>query len=116
MILIRNNIQVQRFELLEERLGISIKGIKAILTEYELDRPERIFRLEVMGEVIGSNGGVIDQDIELQVIAIDSNGDVVGTGNCFYYESTFFGLDVINFKINVFTMDFQIVRVFPKKT
>lgn len=115
MLLIKDNIEVQRFELLEEKFSILISGIKAWLTGSESQGESARYFLYVKGEVTPISGAEIYQSFHLQVIVSDSNGSVVGTQMSTYFKEDFFGLDVIDNIMELSSPDIQTIKIFPKK-
>jgi hypothetical protein len=118
MTLLRDDINVQQFELLEERLGISIKGLTARMSTCHREEtdPERKIFITVNAEVIATSGGEIDQNFQLQLVISDSNGNVLGTEIQYYWQPTFFGLDVFSVYVEIFKMDVCTLKLFPKRS
>jgi len=100
---------IERLEVFEEQLGI-------VLDKLSLTVSDDYTWLTVTGEVHVAGGRSLARDIKLVAVAYDSEGSILGTGDCVISAQTFLGLDV--FKIAFWARDIGLlarrIRVFPK--
>ena len=112
--LIKKITNIQRFELLEERLGIAISGVNAVLVNFG-NVAEPIYYLEINAEVIALNGGEIEHDFQVNITASDSAGEVLGGAADSFLQDWFFGIDRLHVEFKVYTTDVEAIKVFPVK-
>lgn len=102
---------IQTFELLEERLGISLSGLSATTWT----QPD-VTCIRVRAEIIALNGGQVEQDFKIQISITDSMGNVLATDEKWYSKDNFFGLDVLNVTLAGYNFDdVNLIKVFPVK-
>ena len=109
--LVKEITNIQTFELLEERLGIRIAGIHATI----VDGGSNGFFLSINAEIFALNGGQVEENFEIKITANDSAGKVVGAVGVNFFRKDFFGLNMLNSTIVVYTTDVQAIKVFPVK-
>lgn len=105
---------IQKFDLLEERFGISIVNIGVSLqNEGYSDDPKYI--IKVAAEIVALNGGELEHDLYIKILANDSNGN--GLGGCaeYFYKKNFFGIDILVNSFEVPTIDVAAIKIFPVK-
>ena len=107
-------LNIERLEMIEERLGISINGLNAEI-EYA-DRPDEDSYLLVRGEILPTNGCELMEDIELVMNAFDLDGKCVATNSRWFNKNNFFGLDSFEFQAFTRSKNIQRIRVFVKKS
>ena len=105
---------VQRFELLEERLGISISSVGVALVNYG-DTDDPVYYVEVTAVVIALNGGEVVDSFKIDTTATDSNGVGLGGSSGLFDSSKFFGIGRLDVSIAVYTTDVETVKIFPVK-
>ena len=105
--LVKEITNIQTFELLEERLGIRISGIYAVLTGSD------DYYVTITAEIMALNGGEVEQNFKIQIVANDSAGNVVGAEQAMFLQENFFGLRMLKQIFQVYTTDIQTIKVFP---
>lgn len=100
---------IQRYELLEERLGISISGVGAWLEDYGDE-----FALSLQYEIIAINGGALDHDIEIMATALDENGVGLTKFVEAFYKKKFFGIDSYRSSNTIPAPNIGLIKIFPK--
>lgn len=112
--LIKKITNIQRFELLEERLGIAISGVNAVLVN-DGTVAEPSYYLKVNAEVIALNGGKIEHNFQVNITASDSAGEGLGGAAELFLQDWFFGIDRLHVLFEVYTTDVEVIKVFPVK-
>src|SRR4051794_23800538 len=85
---------VERMEMLEERMGIRLQGLMAtVANEMAHDGTHE---LEVNGEIYSTSGGALDQALELQVVAQNEKGQVIGVSMIYLSEDSFAGYEALS--------------------
>jgi len=107
-----HSIFVERIELFEERLGVSLDGLFVVWDPSSLN-PGGGF-ITVTGEVHANSGMTIPQSLRLVVSVHDDSGKVLGMDNHIWLlAEKFFGFEA--FQIVVILSDRPSkVRVYPK--
>lgn len=111
--LIKKIDKVQRFELLEERLGISISNVGAVVVN-DGTAYDPAYWVKVTAEVIAIDGGNVKDIFQINITATDSQGNGLGASHKTFYES-FFGIDILDLLFEVYTTDVEAVKIFPVK-
>lgn len=103
---------IERLELIEEKLGISFSGVGADLRETD----SLGWKLSVRVEIIALNGGKLKESLWVKMSAFDSKGKCVATEMTLLDADTFFGIDAVEFTTYYLnSSDVQRVRIFAKK-
>ena len=105
---------LQRFELLEERLGLSISNVNAVVVN-DGTSADPSYYVNVTAEVIALNGGAVDHDFKINVTASDSDGNGLGGSTGQFLGSSFFGIDRLDVLIKVYSTDVETIKIFPTK-
>jgi len=101
---------IERLEIMEEKLNVSIEGIYAKYAKYDEDSRY----ITVTGEIHASSGTTIEEDIEIIVTAYNSEGKVIATASDYIYADDFFALSPIEICLDVIEKPTKI-RVYPTK-
>ncbi len=102
--------RIERLEVFEERLGVTLQSLSAFVQDGGADSI-----LEVCGELQPLNGTELQGDVELVVAAYDSSGRIIGTSSCSYFADEFFGLETFDLTVLLPMNQVTKVRVYPKK-
>jgi hypothetical protein len=102
--------KIERLEVLEERLGVTLNSLSAFVRT----NGEEHWCI-VRGELQSKDSTNIQEDIQLMVAVYDSSGRIIGTDILMYLANNFFGLET--FESNIFLPLSQVskVRIYPKK-
>lgn len=103
---------IERLEMLEERLGISLNGVSAEIGDFD-DDMECV--LVVRGEVVSLDGGGLEDGFYLKMSAFNSRGKCVGVADTYFSGDRFFGIDIFELKTFVRDDDVQKIRVIATK-
>lgn len=88
----REILNIERFEMMEERLGIRINSINAEISDSTDSDGECSFNIR--GEVLSLNGGNLDKTIILKISLYDSLGKFTKLIEVYFFSHNFFGIDV----------------------
>ena len=93
----------------EEKFGI-------VLDKLSVNVSENYGSVTVVGEVHLKDGTSLAKNLTVVVVAYDSDGSIIGTGEATLYAQTFSGFDVLD--ITLYAADIgwlaTRIRVFPK--
>ena len=104
--------RIERLEVFEERLGVTLESLSAFVEDYGTDGSV----LRVRGELQTRNGTELQEDIALVVAAYDTSGRIIGTSSSHYYRvAEFFGLETFECVVMLPLSQVSKVRVYPKK-
>ena len=104
--------RIERLEVFEERLGVTLENLSAFVQDSGADSSTP---LVVCGELQPLNGTKLQGNVELVVAAYDSSGRVIGTSSCIYFADEFFGLETFDLIVVLPMNQVSKVRVYPKK-
>lgn len=100
---------IERLEVFEERFGI-------VLDKLSVNVSENYGSVTVVGEVHLMDGTSLAKNLTVVVVAYDSDGSIIGTGEATLYAQTFSGFDILD--ITLYAADIgwlaTRIRVFPK--
>lgn len=100
---------IERLEVFEEKFGI-------VLDKLSVNVSENYGSVTVVGEVHLKDGTSLAKNLTVVVVAYDSDGSIIGTGEATLYAQTFSGFDVLD--ITLYAADIgwlaTRIRVFPK--
>lgn len=101
---------IQRFEMMEKRAGIEIKGLMATVDD-EADDGE--ISVSLMAEIISTGTGDLSNDIEVDINCYNANGQLCGSTTHYIYTDEFPGIDTLNEV--VYCKDFPTqIKLIPK--
>jgi hypothetical protein len=80
---------VERMEMLEERLGIRVQGLMAMVDDRLSSTGEH--KLTVNGEIYSTSGGSLDGFVAVRIIAQNEKGQVVGKASVSLSPNRFVG-------------------------
>lgn len=106
------DIPVERLEAFEDRLGVSLEGLLAMVRSCD----ETDNRFIVNGELHSREGASLAQDTIIVVSAHDTSGRVLKTLEKYFRKASFFGFEA--FEISTYlpiSMVVSKVRVYPKQ-
>ena len=102
---------VERLEMFEERLGVTLESLFASMDRYGMIR--------IAGELHPRTGPTLNQNIAIRASCHDASGRVVGTNRYgIFYKDKLFGLQVFEFVINspsLANVKVAKIRIFPEK-
>lgn len=97
---------IERLEAFEDRLGVSLEGLFAVVDTSGYVR--------VNGELHLREGTELNQDIEVVATVYDSSGRVIAASDHTFREDSFFAFEVFTFFMDVSGHPPTKVRVYPK--
>ena len=101
--------KIERLEVMEEKLGISIESLYAAINKSN-NKNEYFFELN--GEIHPTNGTTIDKTMRIVVSLHDDDGRVVGRKEHWVTPDSFFGLE--SFSVYITTQIFPCkIRIYP---
>lgn len=103
--------RIERLEVFEERVGVTLDSLSAFVEDYGAGG----ICLRVCGEIQARNGTELLGDVDLVVAAYDSSGRIIGTEFKIYCVDKFFGLETFNLAVQIPLSQVSKVRVYPKK-
>jgi hypothetical protein len=101
--------RIERLEVFEERLGVTLESLSAFVED---DAP---YYLKVYGELHTRNGTELQGSVDLVVAAYDTSGRIIGTSSHWYSADDFFGLETFEFTVALPLSQVSKVRIYPKK-
>lgn len=109
--------KIERLEVFEERLGVSLESLSAFVEESPPGYG--YIMLKVRGELQPRNGTQLRQDIRLKVTAYGSSKRIIGTSSDRdapkFSVERFFGLAAFEVEFWLPVTQVSKVRVYPKK-
>lgn len=106
----RQITNIQRYELLEERLGISISSVGAWLEDIDDE-----FYLRLTWEIIALNGGALEHDIAITISVLDENGVGLQVRSNLALKKPFFGIDAYGETILLPSSNIGLIKMIPTK-
>ena len=103
--------KIERLEVFEERLGVTLESLSAFVTDHGADD----IYLAIRGELQTRDGTELQGDVELVIAVYDSSGRIIGTDSCLYLAKNFFGLDTVDRLFRLPLNQVTKIRVYPKK-
>lgn len=103
--------KIERLEVFEERLGVTLESLSAFVTDQGADN----IYLAIRGELQTRDGTELHEDIALVVAVYDASGRIIGTSSQWYFVDGFFGLETFEFIVHLPLSQVSKVRVYPKK-
>ncbi len=100
---------IERLEMMEDKLDITLEGIYA---EYETIEKDDKY-LCVRGEIRAVKELQLQENIEIIVTAYNAEGKVIATGSEFFSAKKFFGLSPFDICVDIIEKPVK-VRVYPK--
>lgn len=97
---------IERLEAFEDRLGVSLEGLFADLTERGY--------IHINGELHLREGTELNQDIEVVATVYDSSGRVLDVQDAGFYADSFFGFEAFSLFMEVGNRRPARIRVYPK--
>lgn len=86
--------QIERMEAFEEKFGVRFEGLYAAIKR---DRDDDPVRIVVRGEVHArSKNSKIKEALEVVLVVYDAKGRVIGKGDHYLSEDSFFGFEVFD--------------------
>ncbi len=84
---------VERMELLEERLGVRLQGLMATVDDEVVGSEHK---LKIAGEIYSASGGSLDSDVMVDIVAQNEKGQVVGMLSLFINRDKFVGYEAFS--------------------
>lgn len=102
---------IERLEVFEERLGVSLESLSAFVQDVE----GMGIYLRVRGEVRTREGTQLKEDCKLEVTVFDASQRIIGTMSYPFYVKNFFGFETFQIQISLPLNQVSKVRIHPKK-
>jgi len=104
--------KIERLEVFEERLGVTLESLSAFVHD---NGPGYSVFLIVRGELQTRNGTELQGNIHVVVAAYDASGRIIGTESLGCYVEDFFGLETFHLTVEIPLNQVSKVRIYPKK-
>lgn len=104
---------VERLELLEDKLGISISGLYASIEQRSWANPPD-FLLQLNFDIVTGSGAELEDSFYLRAAAYNETGQAIGKDETFIYHKEFLGFDSRSIEMVVNQKPAKI-RLFPAK-
>jgi hypothetical protein len=97
---------VERFEAMEERLGIELSSVGASTNNFD--------NFYIQGEILSRDGGRLHAPITIQAAAYNADGKAIAFAEVSIDQQTFGGFEIFQIYLGTNLPDVRKVRVFPK--
>ena len=104
--------RIERLEVFEERLGVTLESLSAFVHDNGADSSTYLI---VRGELQPLNGMELQENVDMVVAAYDVSRRIIGTSSCRYYADELFGLETFDFTVELPLNQVSKVRLYPKK-
>lgn len=101
---------IERLEAFEDRLGVSLEGLFAKMSDRGYDRTY----IDVNGELHLREGTELMQNLEVVAIAYDLSGRVLDVEDTGFWSDSFFGFEAFSLFMDVGDTQVAKIRVYPK--
>lgn len=101
-------LNVERLEAFEERLGVKTEGLFAYMDENNC--------IQINGELHSSEGTQLEKNIKLMISAHDSSGRIVGIDYSLISAESFFGFEIFSEYFQAQSESVSRVRIYPRQS
>lgn len=104
---------VDRLEILEQRVGIEISGLLALIKINEYNNPKN-FKIQVNFDISSINGDKLNENFQICLTAYNKYAQSLGTTQEYIYNESFLGFDSKSIELTVDEIPSKL-RLFPAK-
>lgn len=104
---------IERMEPFEQRLGVTIQGLYASLSDPDSDGD---YTVGINGELHTTNGLELDESLQLVAAVYDSQGRVIHTDESYFSSDSFHMFETFSSSFYVKGIRPAKIRLYPKKS